>query len=196
MYLSKVFLDWEVSRNPYDWHRALWRLFPDRDGEARDFLYRVEQMQVGQGVWILMLSAMKPQRESKGVRLIAEAKSVDWLDLPDGIALRFKLTANPTKKIRDREHPERALRVPLIREDEQIAWLERKLEGAASLESVIVTSNSPVFFRKGGSAGKVATVTFQGVLQIISSEAVARLMEGGLGSAKSFGCGLLSLARV
>lgn len=196
MYLSKAFLDWEVGRNPYDWHRALWRLFPDRDGDARDFLYRVEQMQLGQGVWILMQSAMKPQSEAKGVRLVAEVKPVDWLGLPDGIALRFKLTANPTKKIRDRESPERALRVPLILEDEQVAWLERKLEGAARLESVTVTPNPPVFFRKGGSAGKVVTVTFQGVLRIISREAVARLMEGGLGSAKSFGCGLLSLARV
>lgn len=33
MFLSRVEMPWELARNPYDFHRQLWRLFP---GEAKE----------------------------------------------------------------------------------------------------------------------------------------------------------------
>lgn len=195
MYLSKVQLDWNATRNPYEWHRALWQLFPDRPDDARDFLFRVEQRQTGKGAVLLMQSAIRPLEFVGNASLIAPTKTLDLSQLFAGQALRFRLTANVIKTIKDQKNPEKKVRVPLIREDEQQIWLARKLEGAATLDEVTLQKNAPLFFHRGGSAGKLVTVTFDGVLTVTSPEVFRNLVASGIGAAKSFGCGLLTLAR-
>jgi len=53
-------------------------------------------------------------------------------------------------------------------------------------------------FRKNreNRAGKIQPVRFQGVLKVEEPEAVMELVQNGIGPAKAFGCGLLSLAKV
>lgn len=195
MYLSKVQLDWSASRNPYEWHRALWQLFPNRPDDARDFIFRIEQHQAGKGAVLLLQSVIPPLESIANVSLIAPTKTLNLSQLSAGQALRFRLTANVIKTIRDQKNPEKRVRVPLVREDEQLAWLARKLEGAATLDEVTLQKNAPLFFRRGGSAGKLVTVTFDGVLTVTNPEVFRNLVANGIGAAKSFGCGLLTLAR-
>ena len=196
MYLSKVQLDWDTTRNPYEWHRALWQFFPNRPDHTRDFIFRVEQQQVGKGAVLLMQSAICPIDTAASASLLAPAKALNLSHIVSGQSLRFRLTANVVKVIRDSQDPEKKVRVPLIREDEQQAWLERKLEGAATVDEVSLQTNTPVFFRRGGKAGKLVTVTFDGVLTVAEPTAFCSLVASGIGAAKSFGCGLLTLARV
>jgi len=44
-------------------------------------------------------------------------------------------------------------------------------------------------------AGKIQPVSYKGVLNVRDAEGVVMLIRKGIGPAKAFGCGLLSLAR-
>ncbi|MDC9155424.1 type I-E CRISPR-associated protein Cas6/Cse3/CasE [Escherichia coli] len=85
-------------------------------------------------------------------------------------------------------------RVPLIKEAEQIAWLQRKLGNAARVEDVHPISERPQYFSGDGKSGKIQTVCFEGVITINDAPALIDLVQQGIGPAKSMGCGLLSLA--
>lgn len=203
MYLSKVHIDWLHAKNPYELHRALWRLFPDRPDDVRGFLFRVEKIEKGQGAVILMQSHEKPEQLADSVTLQA-LRDLQLLIQP-GQRFRFRLRANPTKTIKDmtkgtvlkkgKEYT-RTVRVPLIKEDQQQLWLKRKLEGCALIESMFMQPETALNFRKDreNMSGKIQTVLFDGVIVINDVAAFEKLLELGVGPAKSFGCGMLSLA--
>lgn len=202
MYLSKVKLNWSQAKNPYEQHRALWNLFPDRPEDKRDFLYRVEQYVKGQGADVIMQSLQQPQH-SDVLELLA-VRPLN-LSLQQGQRLRFRLRANPVKSIKDASKGEqikngksytRTVRVPLIHEEQQQVWLTRKLNGAATLEVVVIQPELPLNFRKQSEqrSGKIQPLLFEGILTVENSEALLKLMMEGIGPAKSFGCGMLSLA--
>ena len=86
--------------------------------------------------------------------------------------------------------------MPLIREEDQRAWVTRKTAGAAEVGAVSVLRHAPTHFRKGNRAGKVVTATFEGVMRVLDSVALASLLTNGIGPAKGFGCGLLLVRRV
>ncbi len=116
------------------------------------------------------------------------------------------LKANPTKTIkdptkgtvaRDGKNFTRTTRVPLVDEDEQHAWLARKLENAAYLQVVTSRKEMPIYFRKPGTkqSGKIQPVCFDGVIELTDPEVFKEVYVKGIGRAKAFGCGMLSLAR-
>jgi len=207
MFLSRVEIPWPLARNPYDVHRQLWRLFPDQPREVRQeaeaprqgFLYRFEEMSPGKPVRVLLQSRLPPQAASDiallGSREIAPKPAA-------GQSLAFLLTANPIKTIVDTEKAAKPgkvadkCRVPLIHEEEQLAWLVRKLAEAASVETATAQVHEALHFRKGQRVGKLARVTFEGLLRVQDPNALLRLLENGLGPAKAFGCGLLLVRRV
>ena len=202
MYLSKIAIPWGKSQNAYNWHDCLWQLFPHQPDAKRDFLFRVEHTAVGQGSQILMQSQREPNPIAVGAKLLAKR---DYpLALKSGQVLRFILVANPVKTMKDQEDPPRknkkgevkTCRVPLLKEEQQREWLERKLLGAARLESITVQPNLPLYFRKKDHPpGKIVPVTFEGVLIVDQSTQLEALIINGIGPAKGFGCGLLSVAR-
>lgn len=200
MYLSRTMISGAACRNPYEIHRELWKLFPDDADASRDFLFRVEQSDRNR-LDILMQSMRKPVNSSNAAQVLA-CKEYP-LSLKTDQRLRFLLIANPVKMINDedgRKSPKgepKKCRVPLVREEEQRAWMERKLMNIASLESLAIDPVFPVRFRKGKEerAGKIQQVRFQGILKIEEPESMVELIQTGIGPAKAFGCGLLSLAR-
>ncbi|MBP8019905.1 MAG: type I-E CRISPR-associated protein Cas6/Cse3/CasE [Agitococcus sp.] len=204
MYLSKVFMSWEHCRNPYQWHRALWRLFPQQPHESRSsplenrqgFLFCLDKMQTGEGAVVLVQSPFQPINAEEGVKLLTPSKLFTPQLTIDEL-LYFRLTANPVKTIRDSEYPEKKKRVPLIDEQQQIEWLKRQFSSSADILQVAITPNKPLFFqKKGGQSGKIATVTFEGVLRVVNMEQFTSIHRNGLGHAKAFGCGLLLIKRV
>jgi CRISPR system Cascade subunit CasE len=145
-------------------------------------------MSLKAGAELLVLSDREPEPRSE--RAVVRAKKIFDPVLREGLRLGFILTANVTKTIRDRDQPERKIRVPLIHEDEQVAWLRRKLEGV-HLQSVRVQPHRPIYFRKGARPGKIVSTTFQGVIEVQQPEKLAELLRKGIGPAKAFGCGLM-----
>jgi len=205
MYLSKVMVPWNSVKNPYQLHKALWKLFPNRPDDERNFLFRVESVQRGSGATVLMQSAWQPE-DSDSTRLLASKKI--QLNLSEGMWLRFRLRANPIKTIKDerkrtnRKGEIKRCRVPLINEEEQIAWLQRKLATSVDFDSIQVSKEAPIFFHKKENkamdtvehAGKVQPICFEGVLKVKDSEELLKALLIGIGPAKSLGCGMLSVA--
>jgi CRISPR system Cascade subunit CasE len=207
MNLSRAEIPWPVAGNRYQYHRRIWRLFPGEPSEPRrtaednrsGFLFRVEKNQTGLPARVLVQSQKQP-KPADGVTLIA-TRSVDPQPSA-GQRLAFLLTANPIKNIRDQQFAEKpgkqrdTCRVPLIHEEEQKDWLARKLDGAAEIETVSVLPHQPIFFRRGNRAGKLVTITFEGVLRVQDPLALVSRLEKGIGPAKAFGCGLMLVRRI
>ena len=200
MYLSKILISGPPYRNPYEIHRSLWRLFPEDADKDRDFLFRV-----GQGdrnhAEILLQSKRQPTRSSSSTQILATKKYS--LALSPGDKLRFFLLANPIKTISDesgrkkKDGEVKKCRVPLIREDDQRAWIERKFHKVASFEILVIDSTFSLRFKKSKEdrIGKIQPVIFQGILNVEEPDLLAELVETGIGPAKAFGCGLVSLSR-
>ncbi len=201
MYLSKWQLDKRKFRNPYQIHRQLWLAFPDMNKAARPFLYRIDWHQSGHLLPLLMQSTIKPlPLFDKGCELLASKEFFPQFQ-PDQ-HLRFLLCANPVKRFKkeDRKYNPRK---PLFEEAEQIGWLERQLQDGASLEHIRADGEHILYFRtkkeehtQKQDAGKIVTVNFFGTLTVNNGIKFNELLENGIGPAKSFGCGLLSLARI
>lgn len=142
------------------------------------------------------------------------------LALAAGQFLSFRLRANPTKRCKADGR-----RIGLTSEEDQLAWLHRKAndekqpsgfrlhsavviaeeppvarrspkgvkadDEVSSLDSEANTSNAAVAVRKMTHLA----VRFEGVLQVVDPVAFQQTLRRGIGSAKGFGFGLLSIAR-
>jgi len=205
MFLSKIHMPWAQAKNPYQFHQALWRLFPGHEEAERVFLFRVEQQQTGGGAQVLMQSSLQPQSMEQSPILLAAPREFA-LNIPNNQRLRFRLRANPIKTIKDNSKGfvekkgktfTKTVRVPLLREEQQQAWLERKLQAFAQLEMLIVQPEPVLYFRKAkeGRSGKIQPVLFDGIFTVTDAEAFKKAIVQGIGPAKAFGCGLLSVAR-
>lgn len=207
MFLSRVEIPWEFARNSYNLHRQLWRLFPGEEKETRSnneelrqgFLFRIEDNPTGRPARLLVQSRRAPEAAS-GIVLVGTREIQ-----PQPVAgqrLAFLLTANPVKTITDAQRDAKPgkksekCRVPLIKEEDQREWIARKFADAGEIEAVNVLPHAPVYFRKGNRDGKLATVTFDGVLRVSDPTRMTKLLVNGVGSAKAFGCGLLLVRRI
>lgn len=201
MFLSKVMISGAACRNPYEIHRALWGLFPEHADAERDFLFRVERSGQ-QSAEVLMQSLREPTVMAGREARLLVCKPYP-LPLKAGQRLRFMLLANPVKTINDEagrlnaEGEIKKCRVPLISDEDRQSWLVRKLSGLAEIDTVVVEKRPPLNFRKAREkrVGKIQPVSFQGLLSVVDPEELKNTILSGIGPAKAFGCGLLSLAR-
>lgn len=204
MYLNKVYIPWSQAKNPYQLHQALWHLFPGHEDDDRTFLFRVEQQQKGVGTQILMQSKLVPESNEQGPEVLEHRKYN--LQLQNGQRLRFRLRANPIKTIKDSNKGcvekkgktyTKTVRVPLLHEEQQQAWLERKLHNSASLETLLIQPEPLMYFHKSkeNRSGKIQPILFDGILTVVDMSDFIRLLQQGIGPAKAFGCGLLSVAK-
>ncbi|MOA51988.1 CRISPR system Cascade subunit CasE [compost metagenome] len=85
----------------------------------------------------------------------------------------------------------------LAAESEQLAWLQRQGERHGFALQAALVSASDLFDsrRKGGAAILVQRACFEGVLQVTRADTLRAALLDGIGPAKAFGCGLLSLVR-
>lgn len=207
MFLSRVEIPWEFARNAYNLHRQLWKLFPGEEREARKsnddvrqgFLFRVEENPTGRPARLLVQSRRTPE-VALGV-VILGTREIHPRPVA-GQRLAFLLTANPVKTIADAQReakPDKKsekCRVPLIKEEDQREWVARKFASVGEIETANVMPHAPIYFRKGNRGGKLATVTFDGVLRVSDPIRLAEFLENGVGPAKAFGCGLLLVRRL
>lgn len=230
LYLSQLTIDGrcrEARRDLSDCHALHERVlhaFPDASEitAARDHygvLYRVESLDGG--ARILVQSRERPDwtrlpagylRESA-----PEAKRIDgaYARISQGQELVFRLRANPTRRISSRNTGEDARwhgkRVEVRREEDQLAWLRRKGEGAGfqilTVRTATAERSDVPDIRVSEGARQVngkhkghdlhfGSVLFEGRLRVTDADAFRRALESGIGSGKAFGFGLLSVAPV
>lgn len=202
MYFSKWLLDSGKPIDPYQLHKKIWQLFPDKADEERSFLFRVEKAEQRCAQHILLQSACPPQAASNELLLLKKPKEIHF-EIKSGGRYRFMLCANPTKRITDKDGKEEnqgKVRVPIIDEAEIVAWLKRQFEGCAEIDAVELTQKNLIRFHKNkkdqAHFGKIQTVTFLGILTVTDSELLIGKITKGIGPAKAFGCGLLTLAKI
>jgi len=178
--------------------------------EQSNFLFRVDSLP-GNRAMILVQSAREPDW---GYAF----HNVDFLAGPPqtkpfhphfqvGQHLRFRLLANPTRKIGTKSvdgRRQNGRRVPLRDDERRIEWLVRKgnangfeLAHDADGQPKVALVCEPL--RRGRRDS--ATITFQGVrfdgvLRIVDVEKFRLAVINGIGSGKAYGFGLLSFAPV
>lgn len=215
MYLSQLILD-PLNRfaridlsNPYELHRTLMRGFPTPLPKDERVLFRLEHPRQSRDnvAVILVQSVYAPDwsvlQELESYLLADPAvKSLDDLVFQRGQRLRFRLRANPSQRLSKTGN-----RVGLLHPEEQLAWLERKGTQAGfriGQESVLVhAAEERKFFAdkpEGAQAPRkkspltIQMVDFEGILEVCDPQTFRQGLLQGIGPAKGFGCGLLSLA--
>jgi CRISPR system Cascade subunit CasE len=178
MYISLVAID---VTDTYEQHQAIWGLFPDTPERKRDHLFRIEGERDGKQLAMLQ-SSSAPQSSAQATVLQSKPYT---LCLTNGERFKFKVVANPTKRISKTKKV-----VELQDEGEQVAWLQRKLQGS----NVTVTAMESRLVRNRKSH-TTRFVTFEGVLQVLDADSIYSTAMMGIGRKKHAGAGLLSLAR-
>jgi CRISPR system Cascade subunit CasE len=207
-------------------HRTLMNAFPDRlssNGAARSeagVLYRVESTADGATV-LLVQSALPPEWEKLPPSWLQPASEPQVKEITEalgridvGSVLRFKLVANPTRKIGTKTGADgrknNGKRVELRGEEEWLAWLERKAgQSGFRLRAVRAAAHVPdvrtgrdlraTGLKKGpdGSSSRLTFcgVAFEGRLEVVDASLFQAGLRAGIGPGKAYGYGLLSLAR-
>ncbi len=217
-------------RNAYHVHQRLCMAFPSVTRKNEDPTYQAPyapadfagQVHVPRGAEGGFLFRIEPQGQGRAVVLVQSAVEPDWEyaflnarhllaaspqvkvfapQLEAGERLRFRLRANPTRKLsRGRTGKPTGLRVGLYTLEEQLVWLERKAEaGGFRLITCEVIAEGQVMASKPhtpqDSRMRLLSVLYDGTLEVGDPEILTTTLQAGLGSGKAFGFGLLSVAR-
>ena len=212
MYLTKLTIDVRSRTfrrdygNIHDMHRTVMSAYPNvSEGisarQAHGVLWRLDPAQGGFVQYVqshiepdwtsLPLGHLSVPAEVRPLRPVLDAVS-------PGRKLSFRLVANPTKcdsKTRKR--------IPLGRAEQQVDWLIRQGERAgfvipSSAGGVpdVAPSPVPTLVGRKDDSGQITVeaVRFDGHLVVIDVEAFTDVLVNGVGRAKAYGCGLISLA--
>jgi CRISPR system Cascade subunit CasE len=201
MYLSRIALSTATSfgrrlvSDTYLLHQCIEAALPD---DPRP-LWRVEAQDDSANLIILAQSQFEPAwTKAFYAPTLASAELRRMpLSYETGEQLAFRLLANPTKRDGDPQEKGVHAKVVGIQEPEaQVAWLTRKLEGAAQLRNVYLRQGLPVKAKKRGAATHSChlAVLFEGDLVVEDAGKLRELVTAGIGRAKGYGFGLLSLA--
>jgi len=210
MYLSRLMLN---PRDPsalravsdsYALHQLVWSAFPGReDGGPGRVLFRAEEHSRGSAPTVLVQSDREPmwERIERSGLLTADRKRV-CVTVTEGQRLRFRLRANPTvrrvfERGADGKCESEGKRIGVYGEDAQGKWLEAKAEKAGfRVLDCRVADRGVLVSRKPGCEQPIRhlCVDFDGILEVTDPSCFLAALESGIGSAKAFGFGLLSVA--
>ncbi len=178
--------------------RTLWRL--DRGSQRETLLYIVSPGRPD--LTHLVEQAGWPTTETWETR--------SYTPLLDSLAASqvwaFRLTANPTRDGRKAAGAPDTQRFGCVTADQQTAWLSERSkrhgftiaeQADGGLNLVVRERQSLTFARKRGERPvTLATAGYDGVLRVEDPERFRHVLSNGLGHARAYGCGLLTLARV
>jgi hypothetical protein len=137
----------------------------------------------------------------EGDRLVLTSARVDH-SIASGDLVRFRLRANPTRKVQDGSPNGKRKRIYPAMTD-HADWLAGKLAGAA--DSPVCIENFVTGWAYGWRTRHEPqprqcmqwwSVLFEGTFRAGDLKLLKKLLEGGIGPAKAFGFGLLSIAPV
>ena len=193
--------------------RVLWRLEQSRD--ACNVLVQTES---AAPTWENLIDQAGICGDSPATFRVADMGALlEHLD--EGSEFAFRLRANPTSSTKTPLNPTpnqqsrlaqlarpRGVRVGHRTADAQLRWfLERASGGKSRWGFSVDISGEPrvtlmgresVWFFKGGHRVSLATATFAGRLVVTDVALFREHLLGGIGPAKAYGCGLLTLGPV
>lgn len=201
MFLSKLELNPRSRqvraelREPYQMHRTISRAFGDGEEAYKEArcLFRVDESSDGRSICALVQSKLQPDWSKWAAPpdyLVVEPRVKEFEpSFRTGQRLGFRLRANPTVK-RDGK------RIGIYDESERLAWLGRKgnVSGFRVLEARVESDGKQKGVTGKGCETVFSAAIYNGVLELTDVETFASALRDGIGSAKGFGFGLLSIA--
>ncbi len=223
MYLSRVQLNPErrgarkLIGSPHALHAAVLAAFPDAGPKAEGrILWRLDSYSTHR-VLLYTVSPGQPDFthvvEQAGWPTTQAWDTSPYQHFLDSLAVgqrwQFRLTANPVHSAR-REGWEDTKPLAHVTVDQQEQWLLERAErhgfklvdtqsgtgdGDPGSPDLAVVDRTVQRFTRDGSRVTIAMATFQGHLEVGDPVALRRSLTHGVGRAKAYGCGLLTLAR-
>lgn len=192
-------------------------------------LYRVE-MKTGEGQviayvqskakpdWnsLIELGYLLPARETLMHNPAVKPISEHYDTIRNGDELRFRLLANPTKKVGTTTKSQRQAgiakdngrRVGIINHNRQIEWLRRKgeqngfellsVQADNCVSDVIQAEIRTLYSKRRTTQSNPITmhsVMFDGKLRVVNVDVFRLALQNGIGPGKAYGCGLLSITK-
>jgi len=179
----------------YRLHQTVMKGFLPYKDVAR-VLFRVEPEMGNGSALVLVQSTLEPDWEmlKNDNRWVTAAQVKAFVPMfKRGYSLRFRLRANP---VVTRE----GKRYGLIRDESLLEWLSKKEQKlGARFKSMTVIDEGYITGNKQNKNSQhhlnLKIARFEGMLEVIEPVAFSETVADGIGPAKAFGCGLLSLAK-
>lgn len=179
--------------NAYEWHRYLWKLFPNRPDEKRSFLFRWDKC--SEKNIIYLLSKVKPKILPQWGNWVTKEILFPF---KTGDFFSFQIRVNPVKVIcPEGKQSRKRKRIPLLEDSQIISWFEKKgLQNGFKIipKKITLQKSSPIFCHKLQSEKSFHhNVNIVGVLQVTEEELFLQAITQGIGKGKAMGFGLLLL---
>jgi CRISPR system Cascade subunit CasE len=202
----------EALASPQRLHAAVESSFPSKAQKDKRNLWRIDRL--GNAMYLLVLSNGKPdfshivdQFGWPGAEQKWETKSYIPLmeRIEAGQRWQFRLRANPVRSIKlttddeTKNFSQRGKVYAHVTVQQQEQWLfERAAKyGFNLLEGSYCVVHQEVrkFFRNGKPV-TLGIATFEGILEVADKPLFLNALTNGIGRAKAYGCGLLTIARI
>lgn len=222
MYLSQIQLNparrdaRQLLASPHSLHAAVYAAFPDPSArESGRVLWRLDAEQ--HRTLLRVVSPEAPDFTHLAEQAGWPTRQDTWQTRPYGPLLRtiengqrfgFRLTANPVHSARLPDggrgkvygHVTVAQQEKWLLDREERAGfrvLDAESATSASEEierALVVSASRTLTFSRRETSVTLRVVTYDGVLEVRDREAFAHVLSSGLGRAKGYGCGLLTIA--
>ncbi|MCH9276913.1 type I-E CRISPR-associated protein Cas6/Cse3/CasE [Bifidobacterium amazonense] len=213
----------QLIASPYRTHAAVESAFPPgsvRDSEEGRILWRMDTLAQNHSVWLYVVSPEAPDLthvvEQAGWPTQVQWESKDYAPLLSRIAVgqhwQFRLRANPVRKVRaDKARHPKANGDDIIgtiqghvTAEQQRDWLIARAESHGFTlvpddngdPSVTISQRHRERFNRDGQTVTLVTAVFDGRLTVTDADLFRHTLCHGIGRAKGFGCGLMTVAPI
>lgn len=218
MYLSRIALNerrrdtMAALASPYKIHAAVESSFPPDESVKERNLWRIDRL--GNNLYLLVLSKQRPDfthvvEQYGWPRSIQKWETKSYTPLIDQIKIgqkwQFRLRANPVHSVRqgdgvqEKDDAKRGRVYAHVTVRQQEEWLlERANKNGFALTegSFRVIHREVLRFRQKRRQVTLSMATYEGLLEISDVTLFIGALTKGIGRAKAFGCGLLTIVRV
>jgi CRISPR system Cascade subunit CasE len=209
MYMSRFELNSRRSgtakalASPQVLHAAVEAAFPACASADKRNLWRIDRL--SDALYLLVLSRQQPD-------FTHMAEQFGWPDsgrkgesyaydaflerIAAGQNWRFRLCANPVHSVQSEER-ERGKVYSHVTAEQQKQWLaDRAEKNGFTLDGLFeVVKRDIKRFSRGGRTVTLGTATFEGILAVKDAALLRNALTRGIGRAKAYGCGLMTLAK-
>lgn len=209
MFLSRIELNQQrretlkALASPHIIHAAVKAGFPTSELAEERILWRLDKLK--HALYLLVLSPRKPDFTSMVEQFgwpaadqSWESKNYDMLleRVAAGQRWHFRLCANPTKSIQEKGQRGKICGLSFA---EQQAWLMTRMDKNGfmlAMDDFAVVQRAQQKFSRAQKTVTLSTATFEGILTVSDAMLFQKALIGGIGRAKAYGCGLLTVAGV
>ncbi|MCZ9348696.1 type I-E CRISPR-associated protein Cas6/Cse3/CasE [Streptomyces mutabilis] len=188
-------------RDATQMHRTVMRMVPDNLGDAprqqTGLLYRLDETDTSTTL-LVQATQLDPARLPTGYGQ-ADVKSLApmFTALRQGLGVRYRIVLNPAKRERlplD-EKGKRGRIVPLAGADADQWWARRAAEAGLDLHVMTPTTMDPARPRSTATQPmRHSLIRYDGTATITDPTTLTHALRTGIGRAKPYGAGLLSIA--